>query len=268
MSVAVATPDLIYAQEQRRSVRHAIGLLVSILVHLLMLWLWFSGLLQTGVSGGASGDGNLVVVQIAAGPAQDRYAEPEAVKHTDKFIEVKSDAIPVPDFEVKPSETAIHIELKPASQSAAGGQGAGGDASETSMARKGKALSAGDIRGMFTGHTFKLEMGRVDLEGGNRLVNTEIEMLPDGTTDVTLTQYFAQTYHDLYSSTRSESGSGQWSVEGNHWCHRSKIIQYNTRDCYDVTVDGPTVRFYYADCTNESSMLCKPGRLAAIGEIK
>ncbi len=273
VAVSVPDPDIVYAREQRRSVRNAVGLLLSILIHLMLLWLYFSGWLQPGVSGGATGDGGMIVMQIAVGKAQDRYAEPEAVKHMDKLVDIKSDAIPVPDFTVAPSETAIHVELKPAAQSAegvAGGQGggAGGDALDTSTSRKGKALSGGDIRGKFTGHVFRLEMGRVDLEGGNRLINTEIDMQADGSTKVALTQYFAQTYHDLYSSTRNQSGSGQWSVEGNHWCHRSKVIQYNTRDCYDVTMDGPTVRLYYAFCSNESSMLCKPGRLAAIGEIR
>lgn len=273
MSVAIATPEEVYAQEQRRSVRNAIGFFVSILIHLMLLWFYFSGWLQPGVSGGASGEGGMIIMQIAAGKAQDKYAEPEAIKHMDKLAEIKPEAMEMPDFAVAPSETAIHVDTKPAVQDAdgvAGGQGggAGGDALDTSMSHKGKALSGGDIRGKFTGHVFRLEMGRVDLEGGNRLVNTEIDMQADGSTKVTLTQYFAQTYHDFYSSTRRRNGSGEWSVEGNHWCHRSEVIQYNTRDCYDVTMDGPTVRFYYAFCSNESSMLCKPGRLAAIGEIK
>lgn len=150
----------------------------------------------------------------------------------------------------------------------AGVQGAGGDALETVPPHKGVALSGTDIRSRMGGRTFHLEMGRIDVQGGNRLINTVIELHADGTSSVTLTHYYFQTYHGQYSSTRSESGEGHWWIDGNKWCHQSDIINYGTKDCYDITVDGPTVRLYYSECGLESSQLCKTGRIAAEGEVK
>src|SRR5690606_41065370 len=103
--------------------------------------------------------------------------------------------------------------------------GAGGDAAETILNKKGDSLNAGQIRAQMVGKTFHLEMGRLDLQGGNRLFNTVIELSPDGTTRVELIQYFHQTYHRNSSSTRSPSGPGRRWIEGNRWCHGSKEIQ-------------------------------------------
>lgn len=148
------------------------------------------------------------------------------------------------------------------------GQGGGGDAPETILNKKGTLMLGSQVRSQMSGRTFHLEMGRIDVRGGNRLINTVITLHPDGTSDVTLTHYFFQTYHDQYSSTRSETSTGHWWIEGNRWCHQSPAISYNTKDCYDLTTDGPVVRLYYAPCTVDSSQLCKSGRLAGEGEVK
>ncbi|MEN6543251.1 hypothetical protein [Parvibaculum sp.] len=133
---------------------------------------------------------------------------------------------------------------------------------------KGVALTGNDIRTRMGGREFHLEMGRLDQQGSNRLINTVIALHADGSSKVTLTHYYFQTYHSQYSSTRSESGEGRWWIEGDRWCHRSDIINYGTKDCYDLTAEGPVVRLYYADCGSESSTLCKSGRIAAEGEVK
>ncbi len=135
-------------------------------------------------------------------------------------------------------------------------------------AHKGVPLNGNDIRSRMGGRQFHLEMGRLDQQGSNRLINTVIELHADGTSSVSLTHYFYQTYHSEYSSTRNESGTGRWWIEGDRWCHQSDIINYGTKDCYDITVDGPVVRLYYAECDGESSTLCKTGRIAAEGEVK
>jgi len=98
-------------------------------------------------------------------------------------------------------------------------------------------LDGNGIRSRMGGRQFHLEMGRLDQQGSNRLINTVIELHADGTSAVKLTHYFYQTYHSDYSSTRSESGTGNWWIEGDRWCHRSPIINYGTKDCYDITVD-------------------------------
>ncbi|HEX7776422.1 MAG TPA: hypothetical protein VF449_07820 [Parvibaculum sp.] len=148
------------------------------------------------------------------------------------------------------------------------GQGDGGNAPETILNHKGTLMLGGEMTSRLSGKTFHLEMGRVDLQGGNRLINTVITLHPDGTSDVTLTHYYFQTYHEQYSSTRDESGTGHWWIEGNRWCHQSPIINYNTKDCYDLASEGPEVRLYYAPCGADASQLCKTGRLAGVGEVK
>ncbi|MBI1262373.1 MAG: hypothetical protein GC184_11670 [Rhizobiales bacterium] len=265
--------------------RLGLFILVSLAIHAL---LYFGGYLEGGIFGGPGpGGGDSVTFQLAAGPAQDRRAAPPAPKKIAEPVKPKPVAKPEPKPEVavrkskKPIEPPKEevkpeaVEETPPQTATAGGGleggtggGAGGDAAETILNRKGNAMTGGQILSRISGKTFHLEMGRVDLEGGNRLINTVIQLNPDGSSKVTLTHYFAQTYHGQYSSTRSESGSGQWMIEGNKWCHRSKIIQYNTKDCYDITSDGPTLRLYYADCGMESSTYCQTGRLAAIGEVR
>ena len=149
------------------------------------------------------------------------------------------------------------------------GQGAGGNAPETIKNKKGTLMLGSQVQSQMSGRTFRLNiLGRGDISGGNNAINTVIKLNPDGTSDVTVTHYYFQTYHSQYSSTRNEDGKGRWWIEGNRWCHQSPIINYNTKDCYDLTTQGAEVRLYYAPCTDDSSQLCKSGRLAGVGEVK
>ncbi len=134
--------------------------------------------------------------------------------------------------------------------------------------KKGRKLTAQEVRERMVGHGFKLEIGRVQQANSNRLINSTIKLNADGSTDVNATAYYYQTGHALYSSTDEKSGKGRWWIEGNRWCHQSEDIQYNTKNCYDVTVDGPTIRFYYAECGLGSSLLCAQGQLAAQGTME
>lgn len=260
-------------------------IVVSVVLHAL---LFLSALLTFGgiFGGPGPGGGESVTFQLAAGSANDRYAapdepvvepepqpEPEPVKPPEPKPEtaVRKDAKPLPPPEEIPEP--VQETVKPAAPAGGGVQdgmagGAGGDAAETILNKKGNSLTAGQIRSQMVGKTFHLEMGRLDLQGGNRLINTIIALDPGGSTKVELIQYFFQTYHRGSSSTRSRSGNGQWWIEGNRWCHKSEEIQYNTTDCYDMTLEGNIVRLYYAPCTQKSSTLCKAGRLAAEGEIR
>ncbi|MGB5949528.1 MAG: hypothetical protein WBG82_09425 [Parvibaculum sp.] len=261
---------------------------VSIAIHLA---LFLFGLVSGGIFGGPGpGGGDAVTFRLAAGSGHDRFAAPVSghAKPTPRPKRVekpKPKPEPKPETVVRkkqgeaPKPLAAEPEVQPETSAeeagAAGGglpggqgQGAGGDAEETILNRKGTLLSGGEITSRMGGRTFHLEMGRIDVEGGNRLINTVIALNPDGTSEVTLTRYFYQTYHSQYSSTRSATGTGRWWIEGNRWCHQSSIINYGTKDCYNITVDGPTVRLYYARCDLESSQLCKTGRIAGEGNVK
>jgi hypothetical protein len=268
----------------------AIFIGVSVLIHLV---LFFLGVNIGGIYGvPGPGGGDAITFQLAAGGAHDRFAAPLAPqKKPEPVVEkpkVKPQAKPKPKPQVAPrkkkdeaprpvveepkeepkQELTLEEELAGMGLPGGKGQGGGGNAPETILNKKGTSLSGSQIATQMAGRSFHLEMGRIDIRGGNRLINTVIKLNPDGTSEVTLTHYFFQTYHSQYSSTRSESASGRWWIEGNRWCHQSEIISYNTKDCYDLTSDGPVVRLYYAPCTEESSQLCKSGRLAGEGEVK
>ena len=283
MSVAGATAE----EMQPREFRLRNFLIASIALHGLL----FLSFLLTfgGIFGGPGpGGGESVTFQLAAGSANERYAAPpkpiEEPKPEVKSVPpkppepkketaVRKSAKPMPPPEEIPEPTPEPVE-QPAT--AGGGTeggtagGAGGDAQETILNKKGDSLTAGQIRAQMTGKTFVLEMGRIDIQGSSRYVETTIQLHPDGTTDVDLKHYFFQTYHRGSGSatTREESGEGTWWIEGNRWCHSSKAIQYGTRDCYDMTREGDIVRLYYAPCTWQSSQLCRSGHIAAEGRIE
>lgn len=265
----------------------------SVLVHLV---LFFAGLLFGGIYGvPGPGGGDALTFQLAAGDAHDRFAAPPApeVKPEPKpkpVVEkpkVKPKPKPKPTVaprkkkDEKPRPVVEEVEEEPeeelslmdqlATQGVAGGkgQGARGEAVETFKNKKGNSLTGAMIASEMPGRTFRLNvMGRNDYEGGNNAINTVIKLNPDGTSEITLTHYFFQTYHGQYSSTRSESASGRWWIDGNRWCHQSEAINYNTKDCYDLTIENSTLRLYYAPCDIESSSLCKAGRRAAIGSVE
>ncbi|MDO8840170.1 MAG: hypothetical protein Q7V31_14720 [Parvibaculum sp.] len=254
-------------------------ILVSILIHALLFFVML--LTVGGIFGGPGpGGGDSVTFQLSAGFANDRFAappepvaEPEVPKPEPVAVPApKPEAPPRRSEEAPPPEEEVE-EVVNVAQAGGGvdtGQalGAGGDASETVLNRQGNSLSAGQIRAQVVGKTFHLEMGRLDQQGTNRLFNTVIQLNADGTTNLTLTQYFHRMYHSQGSGSRSRSGRGTWWIEGNQWCHSSSEIQYGTSDCYDMTMDGNIVRLYYAPCTGRSSQLCRTGRIAAEGEIR
>lgn len=284
MTMAAAMPEDAGANIEPPEFRLRKFIVASIILHSL-LFLTFL-LTFGGIFGGPGpGGGEAVTFQLAAGSANERYAAPP--EPVEKPVEAKPEPVKPPEPE-KP--TAVRKAAKPLPPpdeipeptpdvvqppaNAGGGMkggsagGAGGDAQETILNKKGNSLTAGQIRAQMMGKTFHLEMGRIDQQGGNRLINTIIALHADGTTDVDLIQYFFQTYHRGSSSTRSRSGEGRWWIEGNRWCHASKAIQYGTKDCYDMTKEGNIVRLYYGPCTAQSSQLCKTGRIAAEGEIR
>jgi hypothetical protein len=279
MSMA-ATPG----EMEPREFRLRNFLIASVALHGLL----FLSMLLTfgGIFGGPGpGGGQSVTFQLAAGSANDRYAAPPEPVKTPEEVKPEPPKPPEPKKETavrkaaKPMPPPEEVqepqpEAKPVPATAGGGTqggsagGAGGDAEETILNKKGDSLTAGQIRAQMTGKTFVLEMGRIDIQGSSRYVETTIELHADGTTDVDLKHYFFQTYHRGSSTTRSESGDGTWWIEGNRWCHSSKAIQYGTKDCYDMTREGDIVRLYYAPCTFRSSQLCRTGHIAGEGRIQ
>jgi len=209
---------------------------------------------------------HLVAVTIFPTPKPKELPPPPKVEPKPQPKPVRKAARPRPPKVVekpveKPKEGLTGAGIMPVAPAAA-------DVLDPIPAHKGVALTGNDIRTRMGGREFHLEMGRLDQQGSNRLINTVIELHADGTSKVTLTHYYFQTYHSQYSSTRNESGEGRWWVEGDRWCHQSDIVNYGTKDCYDLTAEGSVVRLYYAECGTESSTLCKAGRIAAEGEVK
>jgi hypothetical protein len=275
-----------------RPPRLVIFIVVSVLIH---LGLFFFSLLFGGIYGvPGPGGGDALTFQLAAGDAHDRFAaplapekKPEPVEKPKPKPEVKPKPKPKPEVaprkkkdeaprpvveepkEEPQPELTLEEELAGMGLPGGKGRGAGGNAPETILNKKGTSLTGGQISTQMPGRTFELNIfGRGDIAGSNNAINTVIKLNPDGTSEVTLTHYFFQTYHSQYSSTRSESASGHWWVEGNRWCHQSEAINYNTKDCYDMTMDGSGIRLYYAPCNEDSSALCKSGRLAGTGRVK
>jgi|GEM_PF-610561 len=149
------------------------------------------------------------------------------------------------------------------------GRGGGGEAPETILNKKGNSLTGSLIQSQMTGHTLYLNLlSREDYEGANGAIDSSIKLNADGTADVSVTHRFFQTYHEQYSSTRSESAKGRWWVDGNRLCLQTPALSDNTKNCYDMSAQGPVLHFYYAPCTSESSMLCKSGRKAGTGAIE
>lgn len=289
MNMALQHP--LNGQQSPRSPNITPYIVAALLVHLL---LFFAGLLFGGIYGvPGPGGGDALTFQLAAGDAHDRFAAPLAPEVKPKPVVKpkieKPKPKPKPKIEVAPRkkkdekprpvvetpkeepepEMTLEEELAGMGRPGGKGQGARGEAIETILNKKGNSLTGAMIATQMTGKTFSLKvMGRDDYQGGNNDINTTIKLNPDGTSEIQLTHYYFQTYHDQYSSTRSESASGRWWIEGNKWCHQSHAINYNTKDCYDLTLEGSTLRMYYAPCGMESSADCKTGRRAAIGSVQ
>ncbi|MGK2739572.1 hypothetical protein ACSHT0_01635 [Tepidicaulis sp. LMO-SS28] len=269
----------------------------SLVLHVLV-FLYF--ILAGGIFGvPGPGGGDALYFQLAAGQAQmedaaadltgpdqapvfadadvDPAPMPEEKPEVVEKPQPKSDAIPlkkVERTEAAEKTTPVQGQAREAVEGQSTGntgnqKGAQGEGQVTILNKKGNSMSGVQIAAQSSGATFNLEMGRIDLPGGNRLTNTVIELHPDGTSDVELVYYHHRTFHGDYSSTRSMSGEGRWWIEGDMWCHQSPVISYNTKDCYHMTMDeGSTVRLYYDKCTIRSSPNCKTGRIAAEGRIE
>lgn len=257
-------------------------------------------IIGTGIYGvEGPGGGDALTFQLAAGAGNDREAAADIDMASDNmptFADADLDPVPIIEPEVvpeppkkKPKPKALpkrKAETKPTkkkttpvvgeSQTAKAGSvagtvgkkttGGGGDAPVTLLNKRGNSLTGGDLGARFSGRTFNLDLGRPDVQGGNRL-KVSIELSADGTSDVEGVLHLYQTYHSSYSSTLNKSGKGSWWIKGNLFCHMSKAIEYGVSDCYHLTMEGSVLRLYYDKCTSQSSPNCKPGREAGFGSV-
>ena len=146
--------------------------------------------------------------------------------------------------------------------------GDGGDADRTRRNRAGTGLSGSQMTSAFAGRTLHLTAGRLDIPGGNRLMNVKMHLFPDGTTRVDLVYFHYKTFHKLTTSTRHLKGDGKWWIEADAICFKAMVINYGATDCYEMNqTDNGELQLYFARCTNRSSSLCEPLRLGAHGRI-
>ncbi len=282
-------------------------LLASLGVHVLALLLYLVTGGIFGVPGPGGGDALRFQLAAGVGNDDDAAANIDGTDlQTPSFADVDVDPVPEPEPESEP-EPEVKPEPKPepkpevtdrlptrrnedvTPQAATtpqrgeqevvtpGGSigtvgndpfGAGGNLEETIRNRPGNSLTGNQISARLTGHTLHLEMGRLDIQGGNRLTNTTIKLNPDGTSEVSLIYYHYRTFHREGSSTRSKYSDGRWWIEGNRFCHQAQVIDYNTKNCYDMNLDGAVLNLYYSSCDRFSSPHCKSYRLAAEGSIR
>jgi ribosomal protein S6E (S10) len=301
--MSVAESDL-FAQSEAPKLRTF--LLTSVGLHMLLLVYYLLGGGIFGTDG--DGGGDALMFQLAAGENRDDDAaanidgtDLQTATYADADIDPVPEPAPEPEPEpVKPEPkpepkpevtdqlpTRRNEDVKPqaattpqrgeAEVTNPGGSvgttgddpyAAGGNLEETIRNRPGNALSGNAISARMTGHTLHLEMGRLDIQGGNRLTNTTIRLNADGTSDVELVYYHYKTFHQERSSTRRRSSSGRWWIEGNRFCHQAAVIDYNTKNCYDMNLDGSVLRLYYSQCLRQSSPHCKSYRLAGEGSIQ
>lgn len=280
-------------------------LLASLGVHILALLLY---LVTGGIFGvPGPGGGDALRFQLAAGVGNDDDAAANidgTDLQTPSFADVDVDPVPEPEPEPEPEvkpepkpepkpevtdqlPTRRNEDIQPQAATTPqrgeaevvtpGGSigtvgddpfGAGGDLEETIRNRPGNSLTGNQISARLTGHTLRLEMGRLDIQGSNRLTNTTIKLNADGTSEVKLVYYHRQTFHQPRSSTTSHSSDGRWWIEGNRFCHQAQVIDYNTKNCYDMNLDGAVLNLYYSSCNRFSSPHCKSYRLAAEGSIQ
>lgn len=297
MSVALREP----LTDSKPTPQQVVSLFIvlSLLLHLIFILFGYLGDGIKGVPG--PGGGNVMFFQFAKGPAKDKLAAPEAQKSkpvaekaskpTTKPKTKKAPVRPLPPLmkdayspqhkyvkqepveEEEKSEPqqpmTLEDELAAQGMKDGKGRGGGGEAPETILNKKGTSLTGGLIQTQMTGHTLYLNLlSREDYEGANGAIDSSIKLNTDGTADVSVTHRFFQTYHEQYASTRSETAKGRWWVDGNRLCLQTPALADNTKNCYDMSADGPVLHFYYAPCTSESSMLCKTGRKAGTGAIE
>ena len=265
-------------------------IVVSFLLH--VLWfVWFalqgSAMFASQDSGvlGLGGDENLVF-ELSRGDSGGPEAElPGADMDLQEALPdtLSEDQVEAPLVEeeaavpVAPAEDTVEKEkaaaAAKAAQAAAGASkkqsgGDGGDAEETRRNRAGSALTGPQISASAAGRTLNLLAGRLDVPGGNRLMNVKLNLFPDGTMRVALTYFHYKTFHKLVTSTRHFKGDGKWWVENNSLCLSAMVIDYGTINCYDMNQkpDGE-LDLYFSQCTGRSSSICRKDRLGAQGHF-
>ena len=261
-------------------------IILSLLGHLIAL---LYGLVHGGIMGvPGPGGGKVMYFDLAKGQAHDVIAAPLAPEKPKPVVtppkdqpKLMKDAYspekkyvkqePVEEEETTPGpQTPMTLEEELAAQGMKDGKGkgGGGEAPETILNKKGNSLTGSLIQSQMTGHVLYLNLlSREDYQGANGAIDSSIKLNADGSADVSVTHRFFQTYHEQYSSTRSETAKGRWWVDGNRLCLQTPALSDNTKNCYDMSAEGPVIHFYYAPCTSESSMLCKSGRKAGRGRL-
>lgn len=271
-------------------------IVVSFVLHLLG-FIWYAMLggapyaaLDSGLMG-PGGGGDDIVFQLSRGNSGGPLAEipgadldvleaiPETL--TDDQIEAplveEEMAVPIApadDLIEKEKKEKADAAAKAAREGAAKGAvkgrpgGDGGDAEETRRGRAGSALSGPQITASAAGRQLNLLAGRLDVPGGNRLMNVKLNLFPDGMMRVELTYFHYKTFHKLVTSTRHFKGDGKWWVDKDSLCLQSMVIDYGTINCYEMnqTPDGK-LDLYFSECTGKSSTACRKHRLGARGEF-
>lgn len=262
---------------------------VSFLLH--VLWfVWFalqgSAMFASQDSGALGlGGGENLVFELSRGDSGGPEAElPGADMDLQEALPdtLSEDQVEAPLIEeeaavpVAPAEDTVEKEKAAAAKAAQAAAGAskkqsggdGGDAEETRRNRAGSALTGPQISSSAAGRTLKLLAGRLDVPGGNRLMNVKLNLFPDGMMRVELTYFHYKTFHKLVTSTRHFKGDGKWWVDKDSLCLQSMVIDYGTINCYEMnqTPDGK-LDLYFSECTGKSSTACRKHRLGAQGEF-
>ncbi len=302
--MSVADPDQVEGFEAPRL---RTVLLLSVGLHLLVLIYYLLGGGIFGVEGPGDGDALTFQLAAGLDNNDDAAAQIDGSdQQTPTFADADIDPVPEPTPEPKPEpKPEVKPEPKPKPQvteelptrrnediqpqqaattqqrgeeevATPGGSvgipeydhyGGGGNLEETIRNRPGNSLTGNAISARLTGQTMNLEMGRLDIQGGHRLL-AKIELQADGTLDVDASRYHYTIFHQERSATVAKSGSGRWWIEENRFCMQSKVMDHNTKNCFDMNLDGGVLRLYYAECHRNSSPNCKSYRLAGEGRIE
>lgn len=215
--------------------------------------------------------------QEISGPEMDYRADmPETLAGDVMNAPVVEDEMAVPVAPAENGEAVSEVKQKaavPGGDAAKEGvkKQAGGDGGrdeESRRNRAGTALTGAQITSSGAGRTLNLLAGRLDIPGGNRLMNVKLDLFPDGMMRVQLTYFYYKTFHKLIPSTQNFKGDGKWWVENNSLCLRAMVIDYGTVNCYEMNQkpDGK-LDLYFAECTGKSSASCRKYRLGATGQF-
>ena len=271
--------------------RHVAGFLVlSFVLHVLwFVWYALQGLAMFPPEEGALGlgGGDELVFQLSRGDAGGAIEEtaggeleyspdiPDVLAEEAMTAPVVEDeaAVPTAPAESKEPESgtgkaAKSNEAAPQSSGKKQTGGEGGADEESRRNRAGTALTGAQITSAGAGRTLNLLAGRLDIPGGNRLMNVKLDLFPDGMMRVQLTYFHYKTFHKLVPSTRNFRGDGKWWVENDSLCLRAMVIDYGSVNCYEMNQkpDGK-LDLYFSACTGKSSSICRKYRLGATGHF-